>query len=72
MVRFIGNTARIADATFRQIDPFQLKAAAWWLERHAERTLAAAEIKEAQAREQILRPTDMGQIVEPRPMSPKG
>lgn len=46
-VRFVGNTAQIADARFRTIDPFQLKALAWWLERHAEKTLAASERRAA-------------------------
>lgn len=47
-VRFMGNTARVIDVNFKNIDPFQLFAAARWLERHGEKTLALAEQEEAQ------------------------
>lgn len=44
VIRFMGNTARVAGFGFQgQIDPFQVRAAAWWLERQAELMIATQE-----------------------------
>jgi hypothetical protein len=50
LVRFLGNTAQIAESNFVQIDPFQLFALAKWLERTADRMLTMSEQQEARNR----------------------
>lgn len=48
-IRFVGNTAQVADANFKACDPFQLLVAAAWLERHAKKQLDLAERQAAEA-----------------------
>lgn len=44
VIRFMGNTARIAGFGFQgELDPFQMKAAAWFFERQADMMLDAQE-----------------------------
>lgn len=63
VLRFLGNTARIAGFGFQgEIDPFQMKAAAWFFERQANLMLDAQE-RDA-ARKQA-----MGTIAKPGPGS---
>ena len=57
VIRFVGNTARVAGFGFHgEIDPFQVKAASWWLERQAELMIATQERMAAEeaARKSIL------------------
>jgi hypothetical protein len=49
-IRFLGNTAQVADASLFRVDPFQMFAAAKWLEMQAQRMLMLAEQRQ----------TDMG------------
>lgn len=42
-IRFLGNTAQIADASLFMVDPFQMLATAKWLEWQATKMLAMAE-----------------------------
>jgi hypothetical protein len=46
-IRFLGNTAQVADASLFRIDPFQLFAVAKWLEMQGERMLAMSENRQA-------------------------
>jgi hypothetical protein len=50
LVRFLGNTAQIAETNFVQVDPFQMFALAKWLERTADRMLSMSEQEEARKR----------------------
>lgn len=43
VIHFIGNTADVGGIQLHKITPFQLKAAAWFLERHAEKMMNDAE-----------------------------
>lgn len=67
-IRFVGNTSQVADVKFRNCDPFQLKGAAWWLERHADKTLTLSERKAAA--EGLSKPEDEGGPSKPRIMRP--
>jgi hypothetical protein len=42
-IRFLGNTAQVADATLFRVDPFQMLAISKWLELQATRMLAMSE-----------------------------
>jgi len=50
IVRFLGNTAQIAETNLIQIDPFQMFALAKWLERTADRMLTMSEQQESRKR----------------------
>jgi len=59
VIRFMGNTARIAGMGFQgEVDPFQMRAAAWLLERQATVMIDAQERDAArrQAMTSIARP----------------
>jgi hypothetical protein len=51
VIRFVGNTARIAGFGFQgDLDPFQVEAASWWLKRQAELMIVAQEREAARNR----------------------
>ena len=44
VVRFFGNTARVASVGYKgEVDPFQMRVAAWYLEREAEKVITMME-----------------------------
>jgi len=43
IIHLIGNTADVGGVQLHKITPFQLRAAAWFLERHAEKMMDDAE-----------------------------
>lgn len=53
VLRMFGNTARVASLGFKgEVDPFQMKAAAWYLEREAEKMISILERESA--RQQLI------------------
>lgn len=73
LIRMVGNTSRVSGFGYKgELDPFQMWAAARWLQREADRMQAASEAAEAarQAKNRIATPSD--QAFGPTPGLPRG